>query len=859
MEDELMADCTPRIVVAGDVSVDWLQWPAPPADAGLNWQLTEGTRWAVLPGGALLIAEMLRRAGGVAVAAPHLTDLEHSSPDRILQSLAELALCPAAGPADRQRVYRIARSRGYTGPREGPPHLLPVVEDDPQPNIVILNDGGNGFRTERLVWPAALTAQRPEASAAPGPLIVAQMAPPLLQGELWQTLRQVEPDRLVIVIDADDLRSAGVNISQRLSWERTAKDLVWQMACNPWLTPLANARHVVIRLGLEGGVFYSARPGGPLARLIFDPQHIEGGYSDHYPGQMRGRADAFVAALALTLACPPPEQQDRALDARLGPALRAGLAAALRVQTQGYGQETDIPSFPSPAILRPAADEPPLRLAEATIPKADAPEPPDPHFWCILEDVQGVEMEDLARRLVVDGAADALAGVPVGQFGKLRTADRAEIEGLRSIRNLIDEFLRSQAGRPLSVAVFGFPGSGKSFAVTQVAESTAGQHRIAHLEFNLSQFRSTEDLARAFHLVRDTALSGAMPLVFFDEFDAAFEGEMGWLKYFLAPMQDGVFREGEAIHPIGKAIFVFAGGTYNTFQDFAGLSADHDPESARRFKDVKAPDFVSRLRGFANILGPNPVSDEDGTYLIRRAMLLRSLVERKAPQVLDRAGRACIDEGLLRALLRTPAYHHGARSMEAILDMSMLAGKSRWEQAALPPAEQLVLHVDAPLFVRLMLRDILLTGAREVLGQAVHESYRRNQKSTKLFNDRAMQPWEALSEDLRESNRQQADHIPVKLRAVQCSYRPMAGSQPAQIDFSAGEIETMARLEHERWVVERRLAGWVYGPERDPDRKISPYLAPYDELPHDVQDLDRQAVRAIPNLLERAKFEVYRL
>ena len=66
-----MDDCTPKIVVAGDVSVDWLYWPAPPADAGLSWQLCQGSRWAALPGGALLMAELLRRAGGVAVSAPY--------------------------------------------------------------------------------------------------------------------------------------------------------------------------------------------------------------------------------------------------------------------------------------------------------------------------------------------------------------------------------------------------------------------------------------------------------------------------------------------------------------------------------------------------------------------------------------------------------------------------------------------------------------------------------------------------------------------------------------------------------------------------------------------------------------------
>ena len=42
----------------------------------------------------------------------------------------------------------------------------------------------------------------------------------------------------------------------------------------------------------------------------------------------------------------------------------------------------------------------------------------------------------------------------------------------------------------------------------------------------------------------------------------------GWLRYFLAPMQDGKFLQGEMAHPIGKAIFVFAGGTSWTLDNF---------------------------------------------------------------------------------------------------------------------------------------------------------------------------------------------------------------------------------------------------------------------------------------------------
>ncbi len=93
--------------------------------------------------------------------------------------------------------------------------------------------------------------------------------------------------------------------------------------------------------------------------------------------------------------------------------------------------------------------------------------------------------------------------------------------------------------------------------------------RVVKMEFNVAQFTSVDDLTDAFHKLRDLVLEGKVPLVFFDEFDASFNGELGWLKYFLAPMQDGLFKDGETMHPVGKSIFVFAGGTSNTFQQFS--------------------------------------------------------------------------------------------------------------------------------------------------------------------------------------------------------------------------------------------------------------------------------------------------
>src|SRR5262249_10161510 len=155
--------------------------------------------------------------------------------------------------------------------------------------------------------------------------------------------------------------------------------------------------------------------------------------------------------------------------------------------------------------------------------------------------------------------------VPVAVFARLSAYDRREVESYRAIYSLMFDYIRQNAPpRPLSLAVFGPPGAGKSFGVKNVAKALeqGGARKIEDLIFNLSQYGNPEELAAAFHLVRDVVLRGKIPLVFFDEFDTALAGKpLGWLRYFLSPMQDAEFIDRGTPHPIGQSIFVFAGGT----------------------------------------------------------------------------------------------------------------------------------------------------------------------------------------------------------------------------------------------------------------------------------------------------------
>ncbi len=843
-----------KILITGDICIDWLRFSMPPKDSGLNWELYPGTRMIARFGGALLLADFLRNSTDGAVISPHLEKIEKIPPEDILHSNAELDLFPySSDPKDKNNlIFRIKRSLGFTGPAAGTPGLLPIKDDDPKADMVIIDDAGNGFRSQKQYWPRALSEDGKK------PVVIYKMSLPLAEGRMWDHVRKNHADRLVVVISADDLRASGVNISRCLSWERTAKDFVWQMASNPILLPLANCSNLVVRFGLEGAIHYMRKGGRVESRLYFDLSAIEDGFRDKYPGDMQGLSSAFTAALVARIAGSYAEGED--LFDAVGEGVRDGLKASRRLFKYGFGNNVHQPDIPYSRIFNPAEKEPDS-IADIIVPNPPVSEPADPTFWCILKEIKGAVLEDIACDIVIKGDNAALKNVPVGQFGKLKTVDRAEIESFRSIRNLMQEYIHSKSSsRPLSIAVFGFPGSGKSFGVTEVAESVA-LGLVVRLDFNVSQWRSISDLISAFHRVRDLALEGKITLVFFDEFDSTFEGKLGWLKYFLAPMQDGTFREGETVHPIGRSIFVFAGGISNTL----GAFCQEDPDGSEKeqvlqeFKNAKGPDFTSRLRGYVNIVGPNPASSSDSIFMIRRAMLLRSLLERKAKQLFDVNNHVRIDKGVLRALIKVPHYKHGARSIEAIIEMSMLSGFMCWEQALLPAKEQLRLHVDEEMFSRLVVRDVLLGAARDDLAKAIHEKYVKDQEGKKPASDPSMQPWDKLSENLRESNRRQADHIPEKLRRVGCGFAPVTDKEPAIFEFTPAEIETMAELEHERWTSERLLDGWLYGEKRDVENKISPYLVPWNDLTDDVKEWDRQAMRGLSEFLGKAKFEIYRL
>jgi hypothetical protein len=872
------------VVVSGDITLDWnLARSRGPEAQGPAWEPEVCSRLRWQRGGAALLADLVE---GVAAQirgraayeirqpdAPRRTGTAvdaHMGPEdpRFHHSYASWLPCAyatAKGLEKEERAWRVAEFLGIhrCPASDTPDDWARVVNDSPDASLVVLDDADLGFRSKSALWPVSLTA--------PGsrPWVLVKMSRPVAQGDLWDHLCAHHADRLIAVMTVNDLRLTEVQISRELSWERTAQDLAWEVIYNRDLKGLARCAHVVISFNAAGAFLYS-RDGQREApcRLLFDPEVVEGMWEQGYPGRMVGYTSCLTAGIARQLML-APEGPD------IGEGIRTGLSALRCLHREGYGQRgASAPDVNLDFPVRTVVDA--LVSNDMPYQETSVPMRTGTRYWTILGDRHQSNLEEAAREVVLKGPERVLKGVPLGRFGDLLTVDRQEIESLRSIRSLVSEYVaQPNPKRPLSIAVFGPPGSGKSFGITQLALALRPDE-IDPKAFNLSQFGSIDELLSALHQVRDIGLGGKIPLVFWDEFDSDHHGPYGWLRYFLAPMQDGKFQDGDLAHPIGRAIFVFAGGTSETLERFGKNVGEDDARAA------KVPDFLSRLKGYMNVLGPNARTDgNDPYYVLRRAMLLRGMLSRDARQVL-RKGEVQIDSGVLRAMLLTKTYKHGARSMESVIAMSQLAGKTRFERSGLPAEAQLDLHVDGQDFLALVQQLELDGETLERLARAAHAVYceeqkalgwkygpRRNKAAKK---NPSLVKFDKLPEDDKEQNRGQVRDIPGKLAYAGCYMVPARSGEPPFV-FPADVLEELASMEHTRWMRDKARGGWRYSPKTDRPRKLHncllPWrlkdLAPYagfaerlgaKELPEAEKEKDRTAVRQIATILAHAGYTI---
>ncbi|MFC4995531.1 RyR domain-containing protein [Rubritalea tangerina] len=139
--------------------------------------------------------------------------------------------------------------------------------------------------------------------------------------------------------------------------------------------------------------------------------------------------------------------------------------------------------------------------------------------------------------------------------------------------------------------------------------------------------------------------------------------------------------------------------------------------------------------------------------------------------------------------------------------------------------------------------------------RTIHNNYVSSERAkgkTRADNS-SLTSWVQLPESTREQNRLQADHIPIKLRAIgiDIDHLPPHDELSSRL---AENLELLAEMEHLRWNAALFSAGWKYAPgPKNPRLLTHPCLVAWDALTDEIKQYDRDAVMNIPQLLSHPK------
>jgi len=785
----------------------------------------------------------------------------------------------------QEKVWRIDSFLGCQRPKEGAVPV-PIIGDTVSPDLLVIDDICLGFRDDEALWPLSVKKGR-----GPRNILVKTSLPP--GGVLWKHLLARYADRLTVVLTVEALRSRGADITRALSWDKAINQTVDEISNGFSQEDLALCRRVIIHYGCAGGAasFSRLRPhfdrstglkkSARFETFVYHPVNLEGSVKAKMPGMTFGASSIMTAAVARHIIQPDGYP--------LFIALGRSLAAMSHIHESGGGDfkgpdecfSTEKAHLEANKVLNHTVgkNEPAAEFRAAfphEILSDNRLRKQRPDDSNLLQDLTGAGSEYIlakATDVVLRGPVKALGSAPMARYGKYITVDRDEIERINALRNLILAYKHnSDDRRPLSIAVFGPPGTGKSFAIKQLGHEVLDGAKP--LEFNLSQFHDVSELHEAFHLVRDESLRQEIPLVFWDEFDTSFGKPLAWLKEFLAPMQDSEFIANGVPHPFAKAIFVFAGGTKDSLDAFD--RSDSRGKAGDDFRNAKGPDFVSRLRGYLNVKGPNPVSGKPGGangsgaashdtgYMIRRAIILRSALESAFLRLIDADTQmAAVSTSIIKGFLLAEKFRYGARSIEQLVKMSTLEDSRMFEVSHLAPRELLKLHVTSD-FEKHVASGELEAPVVEILAEACHSAWSIERKKDEWTYGHErddekkkhplLLPYDDLKEEDKEYSRVTARLTSAKLHEIGYEIvrrKPGAAAGGAMKKFTAAEKRKMMKIEHDIWMRGRLSSGFAWAKNSNDELFLNRCIAPFDKcfISDKDKDLDRAIVESIPAAL----------
>jgi uncharacterized membrane protein len=193
------------------------------------------------------------------------------------------------------------------------------------------------------------------------------------------------------------------------------------------------------------------------------------------------------------------------------------------------------------------------------------------------------------------------------------------------------------------------------------------------------------------------------------------------------------------------------------------------------------------------------------------------------------------------------------RSEQTFLDARAILHECRRMKARLTTQDRIIAS----------LTSYVTAQVTEHLAQAIHADYGTIHRAAAEAvvtrsqgpGGASLGPWDELPEEFKESNRAQARQIGEKLAAIGCLMVPVF-DPTLDFAFDDGELQLLARLEHDRWMKERTAQGFEPGPARS--GRMRPDLVPWERLSDEARARNIQAVRRIPEMLARVGFQVLR-
>ena len=155
--------------------------------------------------------------------------------------------------------------------------------------------------------------------------------------------------------------------------------------------------------------------------------------------------------------------------------------------------------------------------------------------------------------------------------------------------------------------------------------------------------------------------------------------------------------------------------------------------------------------------------------------------------------------------------------------------------------------------------SVLDLSALDQTASRIHEAYRTRGTPSPVANV----AWKHLPDTFKRSNRRTGDHAAAKLWSVGVRLEPglhLSKADRAKLEAlrkaadDDPQIVELARLEHERWRLDRFLDGWEQGSARDDARRIHTTLLSFedlqDQMPGEVEKDITQVRELIAILLE---------